>query len=51
MPQVYTALPSEAKVNGETIEGLQSIEYREQQEPFTTSARSGPTSGSPSTSG
>jgi hypothetical protein len=30
MPQVYTAFHSEAKVNGETIEGLQAIEYREQ---------------------
>jgi hypothetical protein len=30
MPQVYTALQSEAKVNGESIEGLQAIEYREQ---------------------
>jgi hypothetical protein len=30
MPQVYTSFASEAKVNGETIEGLQSIEYREQ---------------------
>jgi hypothetical protein len=30
MPQVYTAFQSEAKVNGETIEGLQAIEYREQ---------------------
>jgi hypothetical protein len=30
MPQVYSALRSEAKVNGQTIEGLQSIEYREQ---------------------
>ena len=30
MAQVYTALQSEAKVNGETIEGLQSIEFREQ---------------------
>jgi hypothetical protein len=30
MPQVYTALQSEAKVNGDTVEGLQSIEFREQ---------------------
>lgn len=30
MPQVYTALQSEAKVNGETVEGLQAIEFREQ---------------------
>ena len=30
MPQVYTAFRSEAKVNGETIEGLQAIEYREE---------------------
>lgn len=29
MPQIYTAFASEAKVNGETIEGLQAIEYRE----------------------
>jgi len=29
MPQVFTALRSEAKVNEETIEGLQSIEYRQ----------------------
>jgi hypothetical protein len=29
MAQVFTAFRSEAKVNGETIEGLQSIEYRE----------------------
>lgn len=28
MPQVYTAFASQAKVNEETIEGLQSIEYR-----------------------
>lgn len=27
MPQVYSALASEVKVNQETIEGLQSIEY------------------------
>jgi hypothetical protein len=27
-PQVYTAFASQAKVNEETIEGLQSIEYR-----------------------
>ncbi len=27
MPQVYTAFASEVKVNEETIEGLQSIEY------------------------
>ena len=27
MPQVFTALASEVKVNEETIEGLQSIEY------------------------
>src|SRR5436305_12595568 len=27
MPQIYTAFASEVKVNGETIEGLQSIEY------------------------
>src|SRR4029078_7404913 len=29
MPRVFTALRSEAKVNEETIEGLQSIEYKE----------------------
>jgi hypothetical protein len=29
VPQIYTAFASEAKVNGETIEGLQAIEYRE----------------------
>ena len=29
MAQVYTAFASEAKVNEETIEGLQSIEYRQ----------------------
>jgi len=29
MPQVYSALHSEAKVNGESVEGLQAIEYRE----------------------
>lgn len=28
MPQIYSAAASEAKVNEETIEGLQSIEYR-----------------------
>lgn len=28
MPQIYTASASEAKVNEETIEGLQSIEYK-----------------------
>jgi hypothetical protein len=28
MPQIFTAFASEAKVNGETVEGLQSIEYR-----------------------
>jgi hypothetical protein len=27
MPQIYTAFASEVKVNQETIEGLQSIEY------------------------
>ena len=27
MPQVYTAFASEVKVNEETIDGLQSIEY------------------------
>jgi hypothetical protein len=27
MPQIYTAAASEVKVNEETIEGLQSIEY------------------------
>jgi len=27
MPQIYSALASEVKVNQETIEGLQSIEY------------------------
>lgn len=27
MPQIYTAFASEVKVNEETIEGLQSIEY------------------------
>ena len=27
MPQIYTALASEVKVNSETIEGLQSIDY------------------------
>lgn len=27
MPQIYTAFSSEVKVNQETIEGLQSIEY------------------------
>ncbi|MFN7963277.1 MAG: hypothetical protein U0002_18595 [Thermoanaerobaculia bacterium] len=29
MPQVYTAFASEVKVNEETIEGIQSIDYRE----------------------
>lgn len=29
MALVYTAFASQAKVNGETVEGLQSIEYRE----------------------
>jgi hypothetical protein len=29
MAQIFTAFASEAKVNEETIEGLQSIEYRE----------------------
>jgi hypothetical protein len=29
MPQLYTAFASDAKVNEETIEGLQSIEYRQ----------------------
>src|SRR6266545_4531219 len=29
MPQIYTALASEVKVNEETIEGLQSIEYQQ----------------------
>lgn len=28
MAQIYTAFASEAKVNEETLEGLQSIEYR-----------------------
>jgi len=28
MAQIFTAFASEAKVNGETVEGLQSIEYR-----------------------
>lgn len=27
MPQIYTAFSSEVKVNDETLEGLQSIEY------------------------
>lgn len=27
MPQIYTALASEVKVNEETLEGLQAIEY------------------------
>ena len=27
MPQVFTAFASEVKVNEETVEGLQSIEY------------------------
>jgi len=29
MPQIYTAFASEATVNEEPLEGLQSIEYRE----------------------
>jgi hypothetical protein len=29
MPQIFTSHASEAKVNGETVDGLQSIEYRE----------------------
>jgi hypothetical protein len=29
MPQLYTAFASDAKVNEETLEGLQSIEYRQ----------------------
>jgi len=29
MPQIYTAFASEAKVNEETIEGLQSVEYKQ----------------------
>ena len=29
MPTIYTAYASEAKVNEETLEGLQSIEYRQ----------------------
>lgn len=29
MAQIFTSFASEAKVNGETVEGLQSIEYRE----------------------
>jgi len=29
MPTIFTAYASEAKVNEETLEGLQSIEYRE----------------------
>jgi hypothetical protein len=29
MPQIYTAFASEAKVNEETLEGLQSVEYRQ----------------------
>jgi hypothetical protein len=28
MPQVFTAFASEARVNGNVVEGLQSIEYR-----------------------
>jgi hypothetical protein len=31
MPQIYTAFASEAKVNEETLEGLQSVEYRQLQ--------------------
>lgn len=27
MPQIFTAFASEVKVNDETLEGLQSIEY------------------------
>jgi hypothetical protein len=30
MPQIFTSFASEAKVNEETLEGLQSIEYRQQ---------------------
>jgi hypothetical protein len=29
MPQIYTAFASDAKVNEETLEGLQSIDYRQ----------------------
>ncbi len=29
MPQIYTAFASDAKVNEETLDGLQSIEYRQ----------------------
>jgi hypothetical protein len=29
MPQIYTAFASEVKVNEETLEGIQAIEYRE----------------------
>ena len=29
MPQLYTAFASDAKVNEETLDGLQSIEYRQ----------------------
>ena len=28
MPQIYTAFASEVKVNEETIEGLQAIDYK-----------------------
>jgi hypothetical protein len=28
MPQIYTAFASEVKVNNETVEGIQAVEYR-----------------------
>ena len=52
MPQlIYTAARSEAKVNEETIDGLQAIDYRVVRNRHDVGRRRAPTSGSPSTTG
>jgi hypothetical protein len=38
MPQIFTAFASEARVNDELIEGLQSIEYRHSKTRFDVGA-------------
>lgn len=38
MPQVFTAFASEARVNGNVVEGLQSIEYRHRQTRYDVGA-------------
>jgi hypothetical protein len=38
MPQIFTAFASEARVNGEIVEGLQAIEYRHVRNRFDVGA-------------